>query len=86
MGDDHVLLARDGLEMSGISNVCGHAGGPLDEGEFDDGGCVTCPWHASVFRLADGHLVHGPATAHQPAFDVRAQGGMLSARRRRSPV
>jgi nitrite reductase/ring-hydroxylating ferredoxin subunit/uncharacterized membrane protein len=84
-GDD-VLLVRDGMDVTGLSNVCGHAGGPLDEGEFDAEGCVTCPWHASVFRLADGHVVHGPATRHQPTYDVRAEGGMLSARRRRAPA
>ncbi|MDQ6728316.1 MAG: Rieske 2Fe-2S domain-containing protein [Actinomycetota bacterium] len=86
VGDDDVLLVRDGLEMTAISNVCGHAGGPLDEGEFDGEGCVTCPWHASVFRLSDGGVVHGPATNPQPAYDVRAERGMLSVRRRRSPA
>lgn len=86
VGDDDVLLTRHGLDVTGISNICGHAGGPLDEGEFDAAGCVTCPWHASVFRLADGHVVHGPATRHQPVYDVRAEGGRLAARRRPSPA
>jgi len=86
-GDDSVLVVRRGVDLVAISNVCGHAGGPLDEGHFDDGGfdndgCVTCPWHASVFRLGDGHVVHGPATGHQPAYDVRADADRLSVRRR----
>lgn len=83
-GDDDVLLVRRGLDVAAISNVCGHAGGPLDEGDFDADGCVTCPWHGSVFRVDDGHVVHGPATGHQPSYDVRAAGGRLSVRRRRS--
>ncbi|MDQ2825600.1 MAG: Rieske 2Fe-2S domain-containing protein [Actinomycetota bacterium] len=82
VGDDDVLLVRTGLEMIAVSNVCGHAGGPLDEGEFDAEGCVTCPWHASVFRLVDGSVVHGPATNPQPAYDVRAELGRLSVRSR----
>lgn len=82
--DDDVLLARTPAGViAAISNVCGHAGGPLDEGEFDAEGCVTCPWHGSVFRLADGHVVHGPATGHQPRYEVRSEGGRLAVRRLR---
>lgn len=85
--DDDVLLAKTPAGVvAAISNVCGHAGGPLDEGEFDREGCVTCPWHGSVFRLADGHVVHGPATGHQPRYEVRSEGGRLLVRRLRSPV
>jgi nitrite reductase/ring-hydroxylating ferredoxin subunit len=84
--DDDVLVTRTGGVVSAISNVCGHAGGPLNEGSFDDQGCVTCPWHGSVFRLADGHVVHGPATGHQPRYEARSEGGRLSVRRLRSPV
>lgn len=84
VGDDDVLMARNGSSFSAISNVCGHAGGPLDEGTFDDGGCVTCPWHASVFRVADGHVVHGPATGDQPRYDVRSADGRVLVRRSRA--
>jgi len=86
VGDDDVLVVRRGSGLVAISNVCGHAGGPLDEGSFDDEGCVTCPWHASVFRLSDGHVVHGPATGHQPRYDVRVQDGRLMVRRSRGPA
>jgi nitrite reductase/ring-hydroxylating ferredoxin subunit/uncharacterized membrane protein len=85
--DDDVLLAKTPAGViAAMSNVCGHAGGPLHEGEFDGDGCVTCPWHGSVFRLSDGHVVHGPATGHQPRYEVRSEGGRLSVRRLRSPV
>jgi nitrite reductase/ring-hydroxylating ferredoxin subunit len=50
--------------------------GPLSDGEIA-GGCVTCPWHGSVFRLADGGVVHGPATAPQPAFATRVREGVV---------
>jgi nitrite reductase/ring-hydroxylating ferredoxin subunit/uncharacterized membrane protein len=87
VGDDDVLVAKTPAGVvAAISNVCGHAGGPLNEGTFDDQGCVTCPWHGSVFRLADGHVVHGPATGHQPRYEVRSEGGRLSVRRLRSPL
>jgi nitrite reductase/ring-hydroxylating ferredoxin subunit/uncharacterized membrane protein len=81
-GDVDVLLVRRDGQVLAIADVCSHAGGPLHEGEIDDAGCVTCPWHASTFRLADGGIVHGPATAPQPAFEARADDGKISVRPR----
>jgi nitrite reductase/ring-hydroxylating ferredoxin subunit len=26
-------------------------------------GCLACPWHGSAFRIADGSVARGPATA-----------------------
>jgi nitrite reductase/ring-hydroxylating ferredoxin subunit/uncharacterized membrane protein len=80
-GDDTVLLYREAGVVRALSDVCSHAGGPLNEGTIE-GGCVTCPWHGSVFRLDDGSVVHGPATGPQPAYDVRTAGGRVSVRRR----
>jgi nitrite reductase/ring-hydroxylating ferredoxin subunit/uncharacterized membrane protein len=81
VGDDRVLLVRDGGGgLRALSDVCGHAGGPLHEGEVDDG-CVTCPWHGSTFRLDDGSVVHGPATGPQPVYEVRVAEGRVSVRR-----
>jgi Rieske [2Fe-2S] domain len=45
-------------------------------GELADG-CLTCPWHGSVFRLADGSVARGPATAPQPAFLALEVGGAI---------
>jgi len=78
-GEDTVLLVRYGGKVLAISDVCGHAGGPLHEGELA-GGCVTCPWHGSVFRLDGGDVVHGPATGPQPRYDVRVAAGRVSVR------
>ena len=41
---------------------------------------VVCPWHGSEFRLDDGHVVHGPATAPVPRFEARVVSGKLEAR------
>ena len=81
VGDDPVLVVRQGDMVHAVSDRCGHAGGPLHEGDLA-GGCVTCPWHRSRFRLADGAVVQGPATAPQPAYDVRLEGNRLALRRR----
>jgi nitrite reductase/ring-hydroxylating ferredoxin subunit/uncharacterized membrane protein len=86
LGDVAVLLYRSGGTPYAISNTCTHAGGPLNEGAFDDtspeGPCVTCPWHQSVFRLADGTVVHGPATVPEPSYEVRTVDDKLEVRAR----
>lgn len=65
-----------------LADRCSHLGGPLHEGDVFDG-CVRCPWHASTFRVADGSVVHGPATAPQPAYEIRRDGeGRVEARRK----
>jgi nitrite reductase/ring-hydroxylating ferredoxin subunit/uncharacterized membrane protein len=80
-----VLLARRGGRIHALANRCNHRGGPLDEGELADG-CVTCPWHGSRFRLADGSVERGPAATPQPAFDARVRDGRIEVRRRTEPT
>jgi len=78
-----VLLYRTADRVYAIGGRCSHAGGPLPEGKVDDAGpCVECPWHASVFRLEDGSVVHGPASVPQAAYDVRITDGRVEVRRR----
>ena len=77
--DALVATTPDGATHA-IGATCSHLGGPLREGKID-GNCVTCPWHESVFRLDDGSVVHGPATAPQPTFDVRTTDGTTELRR-----
>src|SRR5574341_742895 len=74
-----VLLTRQNGEIYAIGAVCSHAGGPLEQGDFE-GTCVTCPWHGSVFNLEDGSVAHGPATAKEPYFEVRVVGGQIEVR------
>ena len=80
-GGTPVLLVRSGTRIDALVNRCSHQSGPLHEGEIADG-CVTCPWHGSRFRLADGAVVHGPSTHPQPSLDVRVQGERLQVRLR----
>ncbi|MCD0486217.1 Rieske (2Fe-2S) protein [Streptacidiphilus sp. ASG 303] len=73
VGEVPVLVVREaGGEVHVLADRCSHLSGPLSEGEVADG-CVTCPWHGSVFRLADGRNVRGPATAPQPSFEARVR-------------
>jgi nitrite reductase (NADH) small subunit/3-phenylpropionate/trans-cinnamate dioxygenase ferredoxin subunit len=43
-----------------MDNICPHAGGPLAEGEVENG-CVICPWHYWSFRVENGELANAPA-------------------------
>lgn len=79
-----VMLYRRGDRIDAIGSVCSHAGGPLEEGEVHDG-CVTCPWHHSVFRLRDGSVVHGPATRPQASFHARVREGRIEVRLANDP-
>lgn len=77
-----VMLYSHGGVIHAIADRCTHAGGPLHEGEVDEDLCVTCPWHGSRYRLADGSVTRGPASAPQPSFEVRVSEGIVEVRLR----
>ena len=79
-----ILVARSGGEVFALSNTCVHRGGPLDQGELADG-CVSCPWHDSIFRLDDGSVEKGPAAFPQPALEARVRDGSIEVRAPRRP-
>ena len=74
-----VVVVRSGGALHALSARCTHAGGPLDEGDVADG-CLSCPWHGSRFRLADGRAVHGPAAVAQPVWETRVEAGRVQVR------
>jgi nitrite reductase/ring-hydroxylating ferredoxin subunit/uncharacterized membrane protein len=73
VGEVPVVAVRTGEQVQVLADRCSHMSGPLSDGQLADG-CLTCPWHGSVFRLADGCVARGPATAPQPAFQARVVG------------
>jgi nitrite reductase/ring-hydroxylating ferredoxin subunit/uncharacterized membrane protein len=80
VADVPILVYRVGDRVSALIERCGHETGPLGEGDVTGSGadaCVVCPWHGSVFRLADGAVVHGPAASDQPSLRVRVDGGKV---------
>ncbi|MSR32926.1 MAG: nitrite reductase [Gemmataceae bacterium] len=50
-----------------VDDFCPHQGASLSGGHVENG-CVTCPWHAWRFHLADG------AWADNPKLKIRCYG------------
>lgn len=78
--DTPVLLLRDGEEIFAIHDRCSHRGCSLSEGSVE-GNEIVCACHGSRFDRRDGSLKGGPATAAQPAFQVRVQDDRVEVRR-----
>jgi nitrite reductase/ring-hydroxylating ferredoxin subunit/uncharacterized membrane protein len=76
LGEVPVVAVRTGGVVHVLAERCSHMLGPLSDGELADG-CLTCPLHGSMFRIADGSVARGPATAPQPAFEAREVGGAI---------
>jgi nitrite reductase/ring-hydroxylating ferredoxin subunit/uncharacterized membrane protein len=69
-GEAPVIVLRHLGDVIALDARCPHRGAPMEEGALHDG-CITCPWHGSEFRLADGTLVRGPSTVDLPAYECR---------------
>jgi len=74
LGSTAVMLVRRGDVVQALKETCSHLGGPLSQGELK-GDTITCPWHFSTFRIADGSVVHGPATSRQLGYEARIRDG-----------
>src|ERR1051325_659099 len=60
VGDEPVMLARDGGEVFAIGASCTHYHGPLAEGLVHNR-TVRCPWHHARFDLQTGEALRAPA-------------------------
>jgi nitrite reductase/ring-hydroxylating ferredoxin subunit len=83
--DTPVLVLRRGQEIFAIHDRCSHRGCSLSEGELE-GDDVVCACHGSRFDIRTGALKQGPATAPQPAFQVRVENEVVEVRRLSLPA
>lgn len=65
------LFNVDG-QIYAVDDLCTHSGGPLSEGDVEDG-CVTCPWHAARFNLKTGEAMEGPTNGDLQTYEVRIE-------------
>ncbi len=78
-----VVVVRRGAGADVLADQCSHLAGPLSGGSVvteRGAACIVCPWHGSIFRLADGAVVHGPATAPAPTLEARVVAGEVEVR------
>lgn len=70
-----IAVFRSGRQVSAVSNVCRHQGGPLGEGKIVDG-CITCPWHGFQYRMEDG-CSPPPFTEKIATYATRIEDGLI---------
>ena len=73
VGDDPVMIVRQGEEIFAIDASCTHYGGPLAEGLLV-GDTVRCPWHHACFSLRTGRALRPPALNPVGCWRVERQG------------
>jgi nitrite reductase/ring-hydroxylating ferredoxin subunit/uncharacterized membrane protein len=79
--DTPLVVGRSGGDLFALHDRCSHRGCSLSQGELD-GEEVVCSCHGSRFDRRTGAVRRGPATAPQPAFEVRERDGAIEVRRR----
>jgi 3-phenylpropionate/trans-cinnamate dioxygenase ferredoxin component len=72
---DGILVVVVNLEGKyyAIEDVCTHDGGPLGEGDLEDGQ-IICPRHGSRFDVRTGNALTLPAFEPAPTYEVRLEG------------
>jgi Rieske Fe-S protein len=61
-------------EFKAFSSICTHEGCTVSQVA---GGTINCPCHGSKFAVADGSVVHGPATSPLPAKNIQVEGNSI---------
>ncbi|HWA45956.1 MAG TPA: FAD-dependent oxidoreductase [Hypericibacter adhaerens] len=82
VGDQEVLLVRQGAEIFAVGARCTHYQGPLAEGLLVEG-TVRCPWHHACFDLRTGEALRAPALSPLPCWSVERQGDRVFVRGQR---
>jgi len=76
IGDDEVLLVRQGGKHFALSAHCTHYHGPLSDGLLV-GETIRCPWHHAHFNLQTGEAIAAPALAPVTCWSVEERGGKI---------
>jgi apoptosis-inducing factor 3 len=76
VGDDEVLLVRQGGTVSAIAAHCTHYHGPLADG-LVAGNTIRCPWHHACFDLNTGEALAAPAVSPLTCWQVEERDGKI---------
>lgn len=83
VGEEQVLLLRNGAEIFAIGATCSHYSGPLAEGLLV-GEMIRCPWHHAGFDIRTGEAVRAPALSPLACWSVEQQGGKVFVKGKRA--
>ncbi len=70
---EEVCLVNVNGDYFAVSNVCTHAGGPIDQGDLTDYD-IECPLHGSTFDVRTGEATGPPAVEALTPYAVRVEG------------
>src|SRR5216683_2638797 len=76
VGDDEVLVVKQGDECFAIGAHCTHYKGPLIDGIIV-GDTVRCPWHHACFSLRTGEALRAPALSAVDCWSVEQRDGKV---------
>jgi len=76
VGDDEVLLVRQGGTVSAIAAHCTHYHGPLADG-LVVGNTIRCPWHHACFDLKTGEALAAPALSPLTCWQADERDGKI---------
>ena len=79
VGEDEVLLVRQGADIFALSAHCTHYHGPLADGLVVDG-TIRCPWHHACFDLRSGEALRAPAFEPLACWKVEQRDGLVFVR------
>ncbi len=77
LNDQEIAVARVDGALLAFSDICTHRGCNLANGGDIEGTMITCECHGSVFDMATGAVIEGPATEPIATFEARDEGGAL---------
>jgi 3-phenylpropionate/trans-cinnamate dioxygenase ferredoxin subunit len=73
-----VAVAHLANQLFALADTCTHEGCSLAEGDLSDKDlAVECPCHGSVFDLATGEPLEGPAADPVSVFVVKEEDGWI---------